>query len=184
MFCERCTQQNDALSVKCFNCGNTLIQTGVQSNTDAESQSEASKKKKSSLFGDMNISSKEECEKAIKNGWIAGLVSFSLTLGFGIAGFFTTSDNSAMAYFLDPWLLVDAFLILILTFCIYKKSRVGATLMFLYFTLSKLDAWYTLGKADGLIISIFFFLFYLNAMRGTYVWHSQYKPNQTFKRDS
>lgn len=182
MFCERCTQQNDAMSVKCFNCGNTLIRTDAQNNAVTENQSEVPKKK-SSLFGDMSISSKEECEKAIKNGWIAGLVSFLITLGFGIASFFTTSNHSSMKYFLDPWILLDAILILILTFCIYKKSRIGATLMFLYFTISKLDAWYTLGKADGLIVSVLFFLFYLNAMRGTYIWHSKYKPIQTAIRD-
>lgn len=132
-------------------------------------------KKKSSFKDQIKMDTQELCEGAIKNGWIAALISLGITLIFSTIGFFTQSDDETLNYFLDPWMLVDVVLIGIMAFFIYKKSRIAATLMFLYFVLSKFTQWYDLGSAQGLPMALIFMYFYFNAMRGTFVWHSRYK---------
>lgn len=124
------------------------------------------------------MGTQELCEAAIKNGWIAALISLGITLIFSLIGFFTQSDNETLNYFLDPWLMVDAVLIAIMAFFIYKKSRTAATLMFFYFVISKFIQWYDLGSAQGLPVALVFMYFYFNAMRGTFVWHSKYKNQE------
>ncbi|GAA5188915.1 hypothetical protein [Ferrimonas gelatinilytica] len=139
----------------------------------------AEKKKKESFKDQMKMETQELCEAAIKNGWIAGLISLVLTLIFSTAGFFTQSDNETLNYFLDPWLMIDVVLIAILTLFIYKKSRTAATLMFIYFVISKFSQWYDLGTVQGLPMALIFMYFYFNAMRGTFIWHSKYKNQDT-----
>lgn len=135
----------------------------------------AGKKKKASFNDQIKMDTQELCEAAIKSGWIAALISLGFTLIFSSIGFFTQSDNETLNYFLDPWLMIDVVLIGIMAFFIYRKSRTAATLMFLYFLLSKLIQWYDLGSVQGLPVSLIFMYFYFNAMRGTFLWHSKYK---------
>ena len=94
-------------------------------------------KKKATFKDQMKMDTQELCEAAIKNGWIAALISLGITLIFGAVGFFAESDDEVLNYFLDPWLMVDVVLMAIMAFFIYKKSRTAATLMFVYFVLSK-----------------------------------------------
>ena len=132
------------------------------------------KTEKKSFFNSFEINDRESCAKAIKNGGIAAMISAAITTLFGIAGLFTNSDNKELKYFLDPWILVDGLLIVVLGFFIFRKSRVAATLLVIYFVGSKALTWYELGKTTGLLMSIVFFLYYFTAMRGTYIWHSSY----------
>jgi hypothetical protein len=131
--------------------------------------------KDSSLLRDFKIDSPESCAKAIRNGGIAAFVSAGVTALFGIASFFTDSTDQDIRYFLDPWILADAVFLVVLGFFILRKSRVAATLLMVYFVGSKLLMWYELGKPAGLFMSVIFFLFYLTALRGTYLWHSKYR---------
>ena len=135
----------------------------------------AEKKNKATIKDQMKMDTQELCEAAIRNGWIAVLISLGITLIFGAVGFFAESDDEVLNYFLDPWLMVDVVLMAIMAFFIYKKSRTAATLMFVYFVLSKFTQWYELGSFQGLPMALVFIYFYFNAMRGTFLWHSNYK---------
>ena len=132
-------------------------------------------KQKVSFKNQIKMDTQELCETAIKNGWIAALISLGITFMFSSIGFFTQADNEALNYYLEPWLMVDVALMAIMAFFIYKKSRTAATLMFFYFLTSKLIEWYEIGNAQGLPLALMFMYFYFNAMRGTFVWHSKYK---------
>jgi len=131
--------------------------------------------KKKSLLSSFIITDQESCAKAIKNGGIAAMISAAITGAFAVAAFFTSSSNKALNYLLDPWLLLDVVTIVVLGIFIFRKSRVAATLMVIYFTGSKLLVWAEIGEPKGLVMSIVFFLFYVTAMRGTYIWHSKYR---------
>jgi hypothetical protein len=131
-------------------------------------------KKKKSLFDSFIINDRKSCGNAIKNGGIAAMISAIITGVFSVSGFFTTSSNKALAYMLDPWGIFDAILCLILAILIFRKSRVASTLLVLYFAASKAIIWYDTGKFPG-YFGIIFFLFYITAMRGTFIWHSTYK---------
>ncbi|HQR20385.1 MAG TPA: zinc ribbon domain-containing protein [Burkholderiaceae bacterium] len=116
------------------------------------------------------------CEKAIRNGAFAAMISAVLAAGFGLAGFFTSSTNATLNYLLDPWILLDVVLLVVLAVFVLRKSRVAATLLVVYFVAAKLMMWAELGKATGLPMTIIFLYFYANAMRGTFKWHTQYSP--------
>ena len=133
------------------------------------------KSKKKSFFDAFKIEDRDSCIKAIKNGGIAAMISAGITAIFGVAGFFTASENQDLNYFLDPWILIDVAFIVILGIFIFRKSRVASTLLVIYFVSAKALLWYELGKPTGLFISIIFLLYYVAAMKGTYIWHSTYR---------
>jgi hypothetical protein len=135
----------------------------------------SSKTEKKSFWGSFAITDQESCAKAIKNGGIAAMISAAITGVFAIAAFFTNSSNKDLNYFLDPWLLVDVVLIVVLGIFIFRKSRTAATLMVIYFVGSKLLMWAEMGEPKGLPMAIIFLFFYVTAMRGTYIWHSKYR---------
>jgi hypothetical protein len=135
---------------------------------------------KKSFWGSFAITDQDSCAKAIKSGGIAAMLSATVTGAFAISAFFTSSSDKTLNYFLDPWLLVDLILILVIGFFIFRKSRVAATLMVIYFVGSKLLIWIDLGEPKGLVMSIILLFFYVTAMRGTYIWHSKYH-NSPFK---
>jgi hypothetical protein len=130
---------------------------------------------KNSFLESFSIKDRTSCEKAIRNGGIAAMVSAVITAIFAGIGFFTGSSDKELAYILDPWMIIDVVLIVILGAFIFQKSRVAATLMVVYFIVSKAIMWYEMGRAQGVFMSIIFFLFFVTAMRGTYIWHNAYK---------
>jgi hypothetical protein len=134
-----------------------------------------SKPGKKGFFDAFKIEDKESCAKAIKNGGIAAMISAGISALFGIAGFFTSSDDQELKYVLDPWILVDVVLIVVLGIFVFRKSRVASTLLFIYYTAGKCFQWYELGKPSGLLMAMIFVLYYFTAMRGTYLWHSKYR---------
>jgi len=129
---------------------------------------------KTSFFDSFKIVNRDSCANAIKNGGIVAMISAAISSIFGIAGFFTSSDNKNLNYFLDPWILVDVTLIVVLGIFVFRKSRIASTLLVIYFVCAKALICYELGKPPG-ILSIIFFLYYITAMRGTYLWHSKYR---------
>lgn len=133
------------------------------------------KSKKKSFFATFKIEDRDSCIKAIKNGGIAAMIAAGITAIFGVAGFFIASENQDLNYFLDPWILIDVALIVILGIFIFRKSRVASTLLVIYYVSAKALLWYELGKPTGVFISMLFLLYYVTAMRGTYIWHATYR---------
>jgi hypothetical protein len=134
------------------------------------------KKKKWTFEDQLRITDRESCERAIRNGGVAALVSAGLTAVLAIAGFFVQSDDARLSGFLDPWLLADVVLIVIVAVFIFRRSRVASTLMFVYFVGSKiLQVMDGAGASAGMIVAVFFALYFFTAMRGTYLWHSKYR---------
>ena len=110
-------------------------------------------------------------EKAIKNGWIAALVSMGFTLLIVVLALSGVFDMSAeMGSAIDMLALIDVALIGVLAFFIYRKSRVAAVLMLLYFAYSKYLQ-ISAGQTGGLVMGAVFLWFYARAVWGTFVWH-------------
>jgi hypothetical protein len=87
-----------------------------------------------------------KANKQIKNAWIAGTISGIVTL---IVTFILQIRG----------MLIDVLLIFGLTWGIYKKSRICAVIMFIYFILSKILLWQTLNPLNLLIALLFIYLF-------------------------
>jgi hypothetical protein len=132
-------------------------------------------KERKNFFSSFQITDRESCEKAIRNGGIAALISAGVTAIFGLLGFFVQAPDANLGYMLDPWILLDVVFVVVLAVFVFRKSRIASTLLLVYFIFSKVIMWMDLGAPRGIFLSIIFFLFYLTAMRGTYVWHSKYR---------
>jgi hypothetical protein len=135
--------------------------------------------KKKSWTDGFSIRDRESCAIAIRNGGIAALISATLTAAFGFASFLGKSGNESLDYFLDPWVLVDAAIMLVLGIFVFRKSRVASTLLVIYFVLAKVVMWLSLERFQGLLLSLVFLAYYVTAMRGTYLWHSRYADPQS-----
>ncbi|HEX7863685.1 MAG TPA: hypothetical protein VF555_01985 [Variovorax sp.] len=105
--------------------------------------------------------------RKIRNAWIAGLVSATVTLIFVLIAIAGTSLLGMSAY-----QLVDVVVILGLAFGIYKKSRICAVLMLAYFVWAKIVL-IQMGHAggSGLFMAVVFFYFYVQGVIGTFAYH-------------
>jgi asparagine N-glycosylation enzyme membrane subunit Stt3 len=108
----------------------------------------------------------EEAEKAIRNAWIAGIISGVVTLLaiFFLAGF-------------DLFNLIDVALIFGLTFGIYKKSRAAAVIMLIYYTISQILFRLEQGTMSGIFLTLVFLYFYFQGIRGTFAYHKLIKAD-------
>lgn len=105
--------------------------------------------------------------KKVRTGWIAGVVSGVLTLAITL---FVMSGHKFL--FFNAWSLVDVVLIFGLSFGIYRKSRVCAVLMLVYFVGSKIFIYSQIGlPTGGLIMPIVFFYCFVLGVQGTFLYH-------------
>jgi hypothetical protein len=115
----------------------------------------------------MNNAELELAENRIKNAYIGGVIIGAVTLLFTIVAI-TYGDNMLG---LDAWALLDVVLIFGLTFGVYKKSRVCAVLLFLYFVVSKIILFMETGKPVGLIVAFIFGYHLFRGAQGTITYH-------------
>ena len=108
----------------------------------------------------------EKAKKAIRNGWIAAIISGVWTLVLSLTAAFGFTRLG----------IPDACLVLGLAFGVYKKSRVAAVILFVYWVAGKiLEMPEMLGEPTQLIgfllVSIVFACFFFYGMRGTFAYH-------------
>lgn len=112
--------------------------------------------------------------KKIRNGWIMAVVSGVLTFALMLVAI----NTGTMGDIFDIWTSLDVLLIFGLAFGIYKKSRIAASCMFVYFLVSKILIMYESGNANGWMLSLVFLYIYFHAMLGTYQYHKFIKSPQ------
>jgi serine/threonine-protein kinase len=115
---------------------------------------------------DLSESVPDEVLKKIKHAWTAGLISAALTLLMTLLAIF----GIKMLGF-DAWMLLDVALILGLTYGIYRKSRVCAVLMLVYFIISKILLFAQTGKPNGIVMAVIFLYYYAQGVAGTFAYH-------------
>ncbi|MFM1651943.1 hypothetical protein ACI7RC_07560 [Brevibacillus sp. B_LB10_24] len=106
-------------------------------------------------------------------GWGAALVSVGITvigILLGTAGGFTF-----MA--VDPTVFLDILLILGLAYGVYRRSRICAVVLFLFFVSSKLVMLLADGRAVLSVVPslVIWGYFYLQGVRGTFAYHRRIK---------
>jgi len=107
-----------------------------------------------------------EVLKKIKNAWIAGLISGAATL---VVTLLAVSGVQLLGF--SAWEFFDVALLLGLTYGIYRKSRVCAVLMVVYFLVSKILLFMEFGKSPGIVMSVVFLYFYAQGVAGTFAYH-------------
>jgi hypothetical protein len=104
--------------------------------------------------------------KKIRNAWVAGLISGSITLAVTL---FAIAGMSVLGY--SAVELIDVALVFGLTFGIYKKSRTCAVLMFVYFVISKIILMTEMRSASPMIVGLVLLYFYAMGVVGTFQYH-------------
>ncbi|MBL8740958.1 MAG: hypothetical protein JNK04_07690 [Myxococcales bacterium] len=105
----------------------------------------------------------DEVEKKIRNAWIAGLISGSLTL---LVTLLALAGTSLLGF--TGWELIDVALIFGLTFGIYKKSRACAVALLVYFVGSKILMMVEGGAPSGLVMAAVLAYYFAQGVSGTF----------------
>ncbi|MEL7313897.1 MAG: hypothetical protein AAFN08_02980 [Cyanobacteria bacterium J06559_3] len=123
-----------------------------------------------------DLSTSDACIKAIRNGGVAAMISAGLTAIFATIGLFigASVEDDPLGYILNPFLYIDVVVAVILGIFIFRRSRIAATIMFLYFIVSQVSAVVAIQRPPG-FLAIIFFILYLQAMRATYKWHKDFR---------
>jgi hypothetical protein len=108
----------------------------------------------------------QKAEKAIKSAWIAAVISGSITLFVAVLALV-----GVRLFNFTAWVLIDVVLIFGLAYGIYRKNRVCAVIMFIYFIISKIYMLVTVGGLAGLPLAILFAYFFFQGIRGTFAYH-------------
>jgi len=114
-----------------------------------------------------------EILKKIRNAWIAAVVSGCVTLAvilLSISGVVNLFGFSA-------WELIDVALVFGLAFGIYKKNRICAVVMLVYFIASKIFLISLTGKLTGVPMAVFFGYFFWQGVSGTFAYHKHRKSS-------
>lgn len=118
------------------------------------------------MVEEVDFSVPEEIAKKIKNAWSAALFSAGITLIFVILAI---SGTSVLG--ISVWESVDVALMLGLAYGIYKKSRICAVAIFVYFIAAKILLISQTGNTSGIALAIVFLYFYFNGILGTFAYH-------------
>tara|TARA_B100001059_G_C17427702_1_gene376428 strand:- start:162 stop:539 length:378 start_codon:yes stop_codon:yes gene_type:complete len=109
----------------------------------------------------------------IRNGYIVALISVGIT----IVAYFFQIDANDINLFSDPSIFIDVIIGLILAFGIYKRSRVCAVIMLIYFIVGKIIyynemTYYGINlDIQTIVVALVFIYFYAQAVRGTFAFH-------------
>jgi hypothetical protein len=115
----------------------------------------------------------EKANKAIRIAYIYGIILGTITLIVGLlslAGLITNSGT----YEFDLWNLLNAPLIFGLAFGIYKKNRVCALIMFVYFIAARPGCIIYVIQECNIItffLTILFIYAFIQGIRGTLTYH-------------
>lgn len=118
-----------------------------------------------------HLEAPEDIRNKIHNGWVAGVIVGAL--GFLYACWAALFGDLQPAMTLS--LFVDSALVFALAFGIYKKSRVSAVLMLLYFAAGRVYYMYATGEAGGVLLMLIFLLFFYQAAHACFSWHRMQK---------
>lgn len=108
----------------------------------------------------------EAVERDIRNGWIAAVVSGSVTLAFTVLAIAGTS-----LYDFDAWGLADVGLVFAMAYGIHRRSRICALILFLYFLQAKIFLFAAGASAASIPLALVFIYYFGRAVLGTLRHH-------------
>ncbi|HIP73084.1 MAG TPA: hypothetical protein EYH05_17025 [Anaerolineae bacterium] len=106
----------------------------------------------------------EDGEKGIKQAWIAGVISGSITLLVVIL------SVAGLDLGFSVFALIDVALIFLLSFGIYKKNRIAAVLLLAYYLINQAIR-IAGGNTGGIGMMAIFTYFFIQGVRGTFLYH-------------
>jgi hypothetical protein len=104
--------------------------------------------------------------KRIKQAWIVGVIGGVITL---IATLLSVAGVDILD--VNIYVLIDVVLVFGLAYGIYRKSRVCAVIMFVYFVGTKILMLVESGRPSGLVMAALFGYWFFQGIRGTFAYH-------------
>ncbi|MHC4271661.1 MAG: hypothetical protein ACYST2_05045 [Planctomycetota bacterium] len=114
----------------------------------------------------------EKALKAIKSAYIAAVISATLTLIASLVAF----AGHSFGGLISPWMFLDAVLIYVLALGLYKKSRICATLILLYWIAVKVLILVDNGTVGSIPVTLLFTYYFFMGVLGTFYYHKLVKP--------
>ncbi|HID52942.1 MAG TPA: hypothetical protein EYP41_13035 [Anaerolineae bacterium] len=106
----------------------------------------------------------EDANGKIRNAWITGLIAVA-------ASAILTFEYARNPWGIGKWDWLDILIMLVLTTAVYKKSRVGAVLLLVYYLGSNIVTWVQTGYWYGLPFALIFVYFFYQGVRGALAYH-------------
>ncbi|WP_286829766.1 MULTISPECIES: hypothetical protein [Kordiimonas] len=107
----------------------------------------------------------EKAWHRVKLASIAAMISATITTLVAVAGFFVDEPTGKLAYYLDPWLLIDAACLWVMAYFVRKGSFFTAVILVIYWILSMILAMIEVATG-GLLINFLFLYYFVNGARG------------------
>lgn len=108
----------------------------------------------------------QEAERATRDAAIAGglalFISLMLTLIYLSGGTFAA---------LDPWNVIEIVALAALPYGVWRKSRVSAVALLVFYIGSKIGLWVNESAIIGLPIALIFGYFFWRGVRGAFAYH-------------
>ena len=108
----------------------------------------------------------QDANKAIKDAWLAGLISILVTITLTLV----YASGAGFAH-VALWNWVDIILLAGLSYGIYRKSSLAASLMLVYYLGSKIILWADERAFIGLPMALIFAYFFWRGVQGTRAYH-------------
>ena len=113
----------------------------------------------------------EEANSGIKDAWVAGLISIGATMIITLS-YITGLGNGIGWASIDTITLLDMAITAVLSFGVYKKSRVSAIMLFVYFIYMRIIMpWMDDSVLIGIPFALIFLYFMFKGVRGTIAYH-------------
>ena len=107
-----------------------------------------------------------QANKAIKDATIAGIITIIVTLMLTLI----YASGAGLAH-IDLWNIIDLVVLSGLTYGIYRKSRLCAILMPVYYLSVKTVLWVNEGAFIGVPLALIFTYFFWRGVQGTWAYH-------------
>lgn len=116
----------------------------------------------------------EEQKKALKGiNMAAGAGFFQALFLVLVVSIILVFDVSFLG--LNSAAYIDAIILTLLAFGVYKKSRVCAVILFIFFLISQFFTLFNTQGLSGIPVAVVFAYFYIQGIRGTFSYHRQSK---------
>ena len=113
----------------------------------------------------------EEANSGIHDAWIAGVISIGATFILTLS-YITGLGNGIGWGYIASLTLLDMGITAVLSFGIYKKSRISAILLFIFFIYMRIIMpWMEERVLIGIPINLIFLYFLFKGVRGTIAYH-------------
>lgn len=112
----------------------------------------------------------DDALKAMRHGAAAAVASAAMTaaaMALAVSG----AGAGAMAYFADPWLLLDVAVMLGLAWGVHRRSRTAAVLLLLTFVAARFALAVDTGRVPFPVLSLVLVWFFARAIQGAFVHH-------------